>query len=133
MVPRYSFGILASILLLLGGMKKLTWSLLFLVSASSLFGMNYSSQELGFKAKLPDGLEDISLSVDRRGSLIGLAKWKQPKKELVEIIVLQDMGAPIGREDVTARKDKPANVTFEKARWKDFDVDVFRILETGGA
>ncbi|MDB6068704.1 MAG: hypothetical protein JWR26_4912 [Pedosphaera sp.] len=116
------------------GMKKLTWSLLFLVSASPLLGLDYKSEELGFKAKLPDGLEDISPKVGQRGSLIGLAKWKQkqPKKELVEIIVLQDMGAPIPKEDASTRKDKPANVTFEKARWKNFDINVYRVLETGG-
>jgi len=114
-------------------MKILLWSLLFCLSASLAPALNYSNPELSFKAVLPDNLQDVSISVGIRGAIISLGKWDPPKKRLIKLVSLQDLGGTIGREDLSKRTDKPKNVTLEKARWKSFDIDVFNIIEMDGA
>src|SRR5262249_18333569 len=91
-----------------------------------LYGMDYSNPELKFKAKLPDNLEDVSIRVPIRGGLISLGKWNSSHTGLIKLVSLQDLGGTIGREDLSKRKDKPANVTLEKIRWQSFDIDLFR-------
>ena len=97
-----------------------------------LFALNYSNPELKFKAKLPDNLEDVSIRVAVHGGLISLGQWNQSRSGLVKVVSLQDLGGTIGREDLSKKKDKPANVTLEKIRWQTFDIDVFKVVETAG-
>ena len=113
--------------------KKLIFWLLGLCFLSSpSFGVPYSNSQLQFKAMLPDNLEDVSIRVPVHGGLITLGKWNSSKSALVQMVSLQDLGGTIGREDLSKKKDKPANVTLEKTRWKTFDIDVFRVAENAG-
>ena len=113
-------------------MKLLLGCLLFCLLSNLALALDYKNPELGFKATLPDNLEDVSIRVGIRGGLISLGKWDSSKKELVKLVSLQDLGAPIGREDLSKRTDKPKNVALEKAPWKTFQIDVFRVVETAG-
>jgi len=112
--------------------KAVLWCLTFHLLSSPLFALNYSNPELKFKAKLPDNLEDVSIRVAVHGGLISLGQWNQSRSGLVKMVSLQDLGGAIGREDLSKKKDKPANVTLEKARWQTFDIDVFKVIETAG-
>jgi len=107
--------------------KSLAWLALFFLCSTRLFAFNYTNQALGFSATLPDGLPDLAIetrvdSLVRRGNL-------DSSKGPVEIIVIQDLGGPIGREDFSKRKDKPQNLTLEKTAWKSFQIDVFKVGE----
>jgi hypothetical protein len=113
-------------------MKTLPWTLLFCLLAGPVSALNYSNPELGFKAVLPDNLQDVSVSVGIPGALISLGKWDPPKERLIKLVSLQDLGGTIGREDLSKQPGKPANVTLEKAGWKTFGIDVFKIIETVG-
>jgi len=96
------------------------------------FAVPYSNPQLQFKAMLPDNLDDVSIRVPVHGGLITLGKWNSSRSALVQMVSLQDLGGTIGREDLSKKKDKPANVTLEKTRWKSFDIDVFRVVEKAG-
>jgi hypothetical protein len=100
---------------------------LFLCS-TRMFAFVYTNQELGFSAKLPDGMADFS-SQTKVKSLVSLGSLNGSKGGRVEIIVIQDLGAAIGREDLSKTQDKPQNVTLEKTAWKSFNVDLFKAVE----
>jgi hypothetical protein len=97
-----------------------------------MYGLDYSNPQLGFKARLPDNLDDVSIRVAVRGGLISLGKWNSSHTALIKMISLQDLGGTIGREDLSKKQDKPAGVTLEKTHWQSFDIDVFKVEETTG-
>lgn len=110
---------------------SLVWSLSLLFCSTSLLGLDYASQELGFKARLPDRLDDLS-KVMRIETLVSIGKLNESKTGVDKLISIQDLGGAIGREDLSKRAGKPVTATLEKAPWKSFQVDVFRIVETVG-
>src|SRR5260370_32594790 len=73
-------------------------------------------------------MEDFSTNM-RIKSLISRATVDPTKKGLIELVAVQDMGGPIGREDLSKKANKPENTTLEKTAWKGFDVDVFKVVE----
>jgi hypothetical protein len=113
-------------------MKKLLCVLVLCFSSTRLLALNYSSSELKFTATLPDNLEDVSVRVGIRGALITLGKWNAATNGLVKIVSIQDLGAPIDRQEVSKQGDHLANVTQEKATWKTRQIDVSRGIETEG-
>jgi hypothetical protein len=115
-------------------MKKkalLWWVMVLSFLPLQMYGLDYSNPQLGFKAKLPDNLDDVSIRVSVRGGLITLGKWNSSHTELIKMISLQDLGGTIGREDLS-KKDKPADVTLEKTHWQGFDIDVFKVEDRSG-
>lgn len=111
--------------------KSIVCSLSLLFCSTSLFGLDYANQELGFKATLPDGLQNLS-KVMRVPSLVSIGKLNKSKTGVDKLISIQDLGGSIGRDDLSHITGKPANTTFEKATWKTFQVDVFKIIERTG-
>ena len=101
------------------------WSMLLLLCSTPLFALDYSNSQLGFKATLPDGFDDVS-KVMRLQRLISVGKLNESKTALVKLISIEDLGGPIGREDLSKRTDKPESVTLEKTTWKTFQVDARR-------
>lgn len=108
--------------------KSLIWAAWLLLYSTRLLAFNYTNQGLGFSATFPDGLADFS-SQTKVKSLVSLGSLNGSKTGRVEMIVLQDLGNPIGREEVSNASDRPQNVTLEKTSWKSFDIDVFRVSE----
>ncbi len=111
--------------------KSFVWSVSFFLCATPLLAFEYSNAQLGFKAKLPDGLDDFSTNMAVK-MLISLGKMDGSKNRLIEMIAIQEMRGTIGRDDLSKWADKPQNMTLEKATWKSFDVDVFRVVENIG-
>lgn len=111
--------------------KALWWVMVLNFLSLQLYGLDYSNPELKFKAKLPDGLEDVSSRMRIRG-LISLGKWNSSHTGIIKLVSLQDLGGTIGREDLSKRKDKMGNAKLEKTQWQTFDIDVFRIEERAG-
>jgi len=111
--------------------KSLAWmTLLFLFSAPA-FAFTYTNQELGFSATLPDDLPDLSIQT-RVKSLVSRGNLTD-KSHPVEVVIIQDLDGPIGREDYSKRKNKPQNLTLEKTTWKGFQIDLFRVIENTNA
>jgi len=111
-------------------LKSFVW-IISLFFSVPLFAFDYTNSQLGFKAKLPDGLDDFSTNM-RVKALI--SRGRISHNGLVEMVAIQDLGGTIGREDLSKKAGKPQNATLEKTSWKAFDVDVFRIVENiGGA
>jgi len=96
--------------------------------STPLFAWTYTNQQFGFTAALPDGFSDIS-SQTKVKSLVAQGKFDSSKNGHVEIIVLQDLGAALDREDFSKKTDQPNNVTAEKATWKSFNINVVRVVE----
>jgi len=107
--------------------KSLVWVALFFLYSTRLFAWNYTNQELGFSVTLPDRLPDFSMET-RVKSLVSRGNLDASKGP-VEMIIIQDLGGPIGREDLSKKADKPQNVTLEKTGWKSFQIDLFRVVE----
>jgi uncharacterized protein with PQ loop repeat len=107
--------------------KSFMWAAWFLFYSTRLLAFNYTNQALGFSATFPDGLADLS-SQTKVKSLVSLGNIDNPKAK-VEMIVLQDLGKPMGREDIASASDIPQNASLEKRPWKGFDIDVFRVSE----
>ena len=115
-------------------MKKkalLWWVMVLSFLPLQMYGLDYSNPQLGFKAKLPDNLDDVSIRVGIHGGLISLGKWNSSHTALIKMISLQDLGGTIGREDLS-KKDKPAGLTLEKTHWQGFDIDVFKVEDGSG-
>jgi len=108
--------------------KSLVWSVALFLYSTPLFAFDYTNSQLGFNVTLPDGLDDFSTNM-RIKSLISRASVDASKKGLIELVAVQDMGGPIGREDLSKKPNKPENTTLEKTAWKGFDVDVFKVVE----
>ncbi len=109
-------------------LKPFVCGIALLLFSSRLLALDYSNSELGFKATLPDGLQDASKMM-RVKSLVSLGKWNESKTSLLNVVSIQDLGGAIGREDLSKRNTLPANATIEKIPWKSFQIDLFRILE----
>lgn len=116
---------------LMKSLKAFAWSICFLLSSIPAFAFDYSNSQLGFKATLPDGLDDVTKMM-RVPSLISVGKLNESRSGLVKLISIQDLGGTIGREDLSKTANKPVNVSLEKASWRSFQVDVFKIVETAG-
>ena len=108
--------------------KSLALLAWFFLNSTRLFAWNYTNQELGFSVTLPDGFADISNQTKVK-SLVAQGKMDSSKDGIIEMILIQDLGGAIDREDLSKRTDKPQNVTLEKAAWKSFQIDVFRVAE----
>jgi hypothetical protein len=110
-------------------MKKLRNGLLMLlVCAMQLHALDYSNGKLGFTARLPDGLQDLSGSVMRRGSLVTLGKTRADKKGFERMVMLQDLGGLIGRE-MPKPSEMPANARVETVPWKSHEVLLVAVRE----
>ena len=108
--------------------KSLVWVALFLLSSTRLFAWNYTNQELGFSATLPDGFSDISHQTKVK-CLVAQGKFDSSKNGHFEVIVIQDLGAALGREDLSKRTDIPAKASLEKTAWKGFSDNAYRVTE----
>jgi hypothetical protein len=103
------------------------WLLLFFICSAPLSAFEYTNAQLGFKANLPDGLDDYSAdmkvkSLISRGSIDG-------SNGVIEVVFIQDLGGTIGREDLSKKTDRPQNVKLENTKWQSFDINVFRVVE----
>lgn len=103
--------------------------LLLLACVLPLHGLEYSNKKLGFKATLPDGLQDLSASVMRRDSLVTIGKLRADKKGTERLITIEDMKGVIGRDEFPKPSDIPNNVRVEKLPWKTFEVLLFVVSE----
>lgn len=101
---------------------------LLLLCTARVHAFTYTNQELGFTAVLPDGLDDMSKQVAVE-SLVSRGTVHAPKNGLIEYIIVQDLHGRLGREDLSKRINIPQNASLEKTKWKDFDIDLFRIIE----
>ena len=108
--------------------KILLCAALFLLCSTHLFAWTYTNQELGFSAALPDGYSDISSQMKVK-ALVSQGKMDPSKTGIIEMIAIQDLGAPIGRDDLSKTPGKPENVKFEKTAWKSFSIDLFSVVE----
>ena len=106
------------------------WVLAVFLGASLAQGAEYSSRELGFRVRMPDGFEDISDRSQVKGGLVTLARFNRMDGRLNRLVSLQDLGGVIRRDnDLTKTRKQPRNVTVEKFEWRDFEVDVFNVTE----
>ena len=99
------------------------------MSAGGVHGFEYSNRELGFKARLPDGFEDVSKSSWPDRTLLMKARYNRDKT-VSRLMSVQDLGEVI-RQDANLSRLKRAggNVKREKMRWREFDVDAFCVTE----
>lgn len=99
------------------------------ISAVRVRGFEYSNRELGFKARLPDGFEDVSKSSWPDRTLLMKAKFNRDKT-VSRLMSIQDLGEVI-RQDANLSRLKRAggNVRQEKMRWREFDLDTFCVTE----
>jgi hypothetical protein len=107
-------------------LKSSVWNAALFLCTIRLFAFDYTNSELGFKATLPDGLDDFSTNM-RVKALV--SRGKVSPAGLTKMIAIQDLGGVIGREDLSKMPARPRNATLEKTSWKGFEIDVFRIVE----
>ena len=99
------------------------------MSAGRVHGFEYSNRELGFKARLPDGFEDVSKSSWPDRTLLMQATYNRDKT-VSRLMSIQDLGEVIRQDANLSRlKNAGGNVRQEKMRWREFDVDVFSVTE----
>lgn len=113
--------------MLVKGVKKLFCIGIYFLTLH-LFALDYTNSQLGFKAKLPDGLDDLSNFPNFKGKLICLGLVNEAGTGLTKAIMLDDLGAPIRRDDMT-KHPVPGNASVEKTKWRSFQIDVFKVLE----
>ncbi len=100
-----------------------------LLVVSSLAG-TYSHRELGFRVRLPDGYEDVSRRMPLEGAFITVAQFDSRGTALRRLVSIQDLGGVIRQDnDLSKTRKRPANVKVEKARWRNFTIDVFKVTE----
>jgi hypothetical protein len=104
-------------------------ALLVCMSAGRVQGFEYSNRELGFKAQLPDGFEDVSRGSWPERTLLMKAKFNRDKT-VSRLMSIQDLGEVIRQDANLSRlKNARGNVRQEKMRWREFEVDVFSVTE----
>lgn len=111
--------------------RSLVWSLLLLFCLTPLWAVEYVNEPLGFRATLPEGLDDLTQMM-RIKSLVSRAKMDASTGTLVKLVSLQDLGGVIGREELSKQPGLPAGVSFEKTAWKSFQLEASRIVEQSG-
>ncbi len=90
----------------------------------------YSHRELGFRVRLPDGYEDVSRRMPLEGAFITVAQFDPRGTALRRLVSLQDLGGVIRQDnDLSKTRKRPGNVKLEKARWRSFTIDVFKVTE----
>lgn len=101
------------------------WLTLF---STRLFAFNYTNQELGFSVTLPEGLVQYP-SQTKPTPLVSLGRWDNANKRYTEAIGIEDLGGPIGRDQLANSPGKPEDVTLEKMNWKGFDIEVLKMTQ----
>jgi len=104
--------------------------LLMVATGGGLAGASeYSNRELGFRMRVPDDFEDVSSASRPKGALFMKAKFNRDKS-VARLMNVQDLGEVIRQDaDLSTLKRRSGNVTQEKMRWRDLDVDVFCVTE----
>ena len=86
-----------------------------------------------FSVPLPAGYEDVSAIPALKDELVAVGVWNPNRDGLVRLFSISGFSGALGREDMAKFIPKQPNITSEKMRWKDLEIDSFRIAEeTGG-
>lgn len=93
-------------------------------------GMEYSNRDLGFRVRLPDGFEDVTVGgAGPEGAMLVRARFNRDKS-LSRLLSIQDLGEVIRQDANFARlRGARGNIKREKMSWRDFEVDVFNVTE----
>jgi hypothetical protein len=110
--------------------KTLALALLVLSTITLIAGETISDPQLGFELTVPDGfIQDPSRA---QGDIVYVFKREPAGDQKFETLILVTrLKSYLGREkldpkDVAARS---SSVTLTTEKWKDFDIDVFRVPE----
>lgn len=99
------------------------------MSSGWVSALEYSNRELGFKARLPDGFEDVSSRSWPDRTLLMKARFNRDKS-VSRLMSIQDLGEVIRQDaNFSQLKRTSGNVKREKMRWREFEVDVFKVTE----
>ena len=90
------------------------------------FALEYTANNDSWRLAVPEGFHRIALDKD---TVIAAFKKDNPADATGRVIILVDLGAPIGREPLEIPPEKKDSLIVSRYAWKSFTVEAVDVVE----